>query len=480
MSLDGTDADTLFNTPCFGFSYDDLITLPGHATPGEGVIDLSTKFSRNVVINTPIVASPMDTVCEGKMALTMALSGGIGVVHCNCDPDKQAEHVAMVKQYEHGFIMDPYTLSQENTLEDFDKIKEQHGTNTVLITLGGVMGSKLLGIVTSRDVDLVEDRKKKLADIMTPKEKMRYALEPISLSEAMEQLRQKKVGKLPILNEGDELVAMVSRRDLKKSTSHPLAAQDANRQLLVAAAVVPKTSEKDRVHKLIEAGADVLVLNASQGDSVGQIEFLKWLKHEYPTVDVICGNVVTPRQAKPLLDAGADGLRVGMGCSSLYSSKEACAVGRPQASAVYHVAKFAKEYGVPVIADGGVQHSNHVTMALTLGASTVMCGSLLAGTSDAPGDAFWHDGQRLKIYRGLGTLEMEAGQKLHGGPTCAVLERGSALTLVQSVVEGVKRDLRKLGAASLSQLVEDLYTSAVRFHVRSAGCHGPAFAAPVA
>merc|ERR1719215_1446520 len=296
----------------------------------------------------------------------------------------------------------------------------------------------------------------------------------------MEQLRQKKVGKLPILNEGGELVAMVSRSDLKKGRSNPLAAQDANKQLMVAAAVVPCKSERERVHKLIEAGADAIVLQASQGDSTTQLEFLKWLKHEYPTVDVVCGNVVTPRQAKPLLDAGADGLRVGMGCSSLYSGREACVVGRPQASAVYHVAKFAREYGVPVIADGGVQHSSHVSMAITIGASAVMCGSLLAGTSESPGEAFWHDGQRLKLYRGLGSLELEGNKQAQGGAACAVIERGPAALLIESLLEGVRRDLGRLGSNNLTQLHEDLYTAGVRFQVRTAGGHGPTFAFAIA
>lgn len=335
------------------------------------------------------------------------------------------------------------------------------------------MGSKLCGIVTSRDLDLVQDRKIKLADVMTRKDKIKFGVEPISLSEAQEQIRQKKVSKLPILNEGGELVALVTRSDLKKSRTHPLAATDANRQLLVAAAVVPKVSEKGRVHKLVEAGADVLVFNSSQGDSTQQVEFLKWLKHEYPTIDVIAGNVVTPRQAKPLLDAGADGLRVGMGCSSLYSAREASVVGRPQASAVYHVAKFAREYGVPVIADGGVQHSGHVSMALTLGASVVMCGSLFAGTSESPGDGFWHDGQKLKLYRGAGVLELEGGQQLQGGSLCAVVDRGPVDLLVSSMMDAVRRDLRRLGVSNVTQLHEDLYSAGIRLHVRTAGCYGP-------
>lgn len=480
MALDGLDADTVFNTPCFGYEYDDLICLPGHATAGAGEVDLTAKFSRNVIINTPVVSSPMDTVTEGRMALAMAMQGGIGIVHCNCDPEKQAKEVSMVKQHEHGFIMDPFLMRQNDTVADLDRQKREHGCATVLITDGGTMGSKLQGIVTARDVDLVEDRSTKLSEVMTRKAKMRFATEPITLSGAFEELKTKKVGKLPILNEGGELVALVTRSDLKKSRTHPLAAQDPNRQLLVAAAVVPREEEKDRVYKLVEAGADAIVLHAAQGDSAGQVEFLKWMKHEYPTLDCIAGNVVTPRQAKPLLDAGADALRVGMGCSSLYSAREVCAVGRPQASAVYHVAKLAREYGVPVIADGGIQHSTHISMALALGASMVMCGSLLAGTTESPGDCFWHDGQRLKLYRGTGALALEDGQRQLNGSVCAVVDRGSAGTLMGSLMDSVRRDLRRLGVNNVEQLHEDMYASQLRFHVRTASSRGPTAASAVA
>lgn len=473
MSLDGLDAETIFNTPCMGYQYDDLVCLPGHATAKAGEVELRTRFSRNVVINTPFVSSPMDTVTEGRMALAIAMQGGIGVIHCNCDPDKQAKEVSMVKQYEHGFIMDPFLLSMSNAVKDMDDIRERHGCQSVLITDGGTMGSKLLGIVTSRDIDLVEDRKMKLSEVMTPVHKMRVEKEPISLTQAREQLKAKKVAKLPIVDDEGKLVALVTRSDMKKSTTHPLAALDANKQLLVAAAVVPKPEEKERVHKLVEAGADCIVLHAAQGDSEKQLDFLKWIKYEYPTLDVIAGNVVTPRQAKPLLQAGADGLRVGMGCSSLYSGREVCAVGRPQASAVYHVAKFARAFNVPIIADGSVQHSSHVSMALALGASTVMCGSVLAGTSESPGDCFWHDGQRLKLYRGTGGLRLEEGAELPGGGICAVVERGPAAMLIASMLDSVRRDLRRTGASNVNQLHEDMESAQLRFHVRTASCRGP-------
>merc|ERR1711985_170047 len=223
---------------------------------------------------------------------------------------------------------------------------------------------------------------------------------------------------------------MVSRRDLKKSREYPNASQDHNKQLLVAAACAPTISSPEtmeRVKKLVEAGADALVLDCSQGNPAQQVEFLKRVKTDYPNIDVVCGNVVMPRQAKPLIEAGADAIRVGMGCSSLYSGQEACAVGRPQGSAVYHVAALCRQHKVPVIADGGVRNANHVAMALTLGASTVMCGSLLAATEESPGEAFFHNGMRLKNYRGMGALET-MGESAPAGVGCAVVERGSAKT----------------------------------------------------
>jgi len=480
-SSDGLDADSLFNTPCFGYNYDDLISLPGHACCNVDEVDLSTRFSANLILSNPIVAAPMDTVTEGPMAIAMALMGGIGVIHDNCSPEAQAREVSMVKLFNNGFIMDPHVLGPDSKVEDIDIIREEYDVSTVLICEQGVMGNRLMGIVTSRDIDFIENRNTRLAEVMTPKAKMVLGHEPISLTEALAKLRSSKKGKLPIVNEAGELVAMVSRRDLKKNLKYPNASKDANRQLLVAAAVTPVPSEYERARRLIEAGVDALVLNASQGDTPQQVDFVKKVKYEFPTIDIVCGNVVTPRQAKPLLDAGADGLRVGMGCSSLFSGQEVCAVGRPQGSAVYHVARLARDYNVPVIADGGIQNGGHFAMALTLGASTVMCGSLLAGMSETPGETFFHDGQRLKVYRGAGSLEVmpkpsttkyskvEEVERIDRGVACAVVDRGSVEALIPPLLEGLKRDLRRLGVGTVPQLHEDLHNSGTRFHVRTPG-----------
>jgi len=400
------------------------------------------------------------------------------VVHGGSSAEHQAREVNIVKRFETGFIMDPFVLRPSDTVEAAFKVREDSEDSTILVCEGGRMGNKLLGIVTSRDIDFVEDRSIRLADIMTPKAQMVFGKEPITLTKANSELVACKKGKLPILNEAGEVVALVSRHNLKKARDYPLASRDANRQLLVAAACDAGPESAERVKMLVEAGVDALVLNSSQGNSLRQIDFLRQVKDQYPSLDVICGNVVAPRQAKPLLDAGADALRVGMGCSSLCSS-EACAVGRPQASAVYHTARFAAEQrSVPVVADGGVRGSGQLAMALALGASTVMCGSLLAGAAEAPGGAFYHEGRRMKLYRGAGLVG--TAQDRETGPSAAaavggvVADRGPLGGLLPGLLEGVRGELRRLGAGSIPQLHEGLYSSSLRFQGRGPGPAGGA------
>jgi len=461
---------------------EDLLALPAPAS-SEAEVKLTTQLSKNVTLNAPLVAAPMDTVTEASMAIACALMGGIGVIHCNCSAAEQAKQVDLVKKWENGFIMDPFVLSQTHTVADLDNIRQTQDASTVCITDMGMMGNRFLGIVTSRDIDFVEDRSTRLSAVMTPKAQCMTACEPISLGEALERLVQSKKGKLPILNEDGELVALVTRSDLKKVKNFPNAAMDANRQLLVGASVLPKLSELDRVRCLVEAGMDVLFLEASQGSVAEQVDFIKKVKQQFHSLDVIAGNVVTPKQAQPLLQAGVDGLRVGMG-SNLESPHEAPAVGRPLGSAVYHVARYASEFKVPVIADGGIANSAAGAMALALGASTFICGLLLAGTAESPGDAFYHDGMRLKLYRGMNSLEVVPAQleakkyskdkenmgikRLQGGCCCAVMDRGPVKPLIATLLEGVKRDLQRLGASTVVDLHEDLYTMKTRFHVRSA------------
>jgi len=308
------------------------------------------------------------------------------------------------------------------------------------------------------------------------------------LTEANKLLQTSKVGKLPIVNKEGELVALISRNDLKKNSSFPLATKDQNKQLRVAAAIptVEGIDEWDRAEAMVAAGADLIVLDCEQGDSDIQIKFLKKFKHHYPTVDVIAGNVVSCRQAKPLLDAGADGIRVGMGASSVGTSGEMSAIGRPQATAVFCIAKYAKQnYGVPVIADGGVSNSGQLMKALALGANTVICGSMFAGCEEAPGDYFYHEGVRVKSFRGMRTMPVGRRSsilsprfdnltaystnqnKVRLGVSAAVVDKGSVHNLIPYIIMGVKHGMQDMGIKKISQLHDGLYAGTLRMECRS-------------
>lgn len=476
MELDGHDALSLFEK-YGGLTFDDINLLPGQVGFGLDEVDLSSSLTRRIRLQIPIVSSPMDTVTESAMAIGLALLGGMGIIHYNNTIAQQCAHVRRVKRFENGFITEPVVLSPRHKIADVDRLKKEHGFSGIPITEDGTLATRLVGIVTNRDIDFEPDRTKALSEVMTTD--LVTARHGITLHEANRILRESKKGKLPIVDAEGRLVSLVARTDLRKNEDYPRATKGADKQLLVGAAISTRDADRERLAELVKNRVDAIVIDSSQGDSVYQIKMIEHIKSEYPQIEVIAGNVVTRKQCAHLIDAGADALRVGMGPGSICITQVTTAVGRAQASAVYYCARYAHERGVPVIADGGLSSSGHIAKALALGADTTMLGYLLAGTTEAPGEYFYEGNVRVKRYRGMGSIEaqLEGGEKRYfsqktripvpHGVSGTVVDRGPLNTFIPYLVQGVRDALQKLGCRDVPSLHRALAEGAVRFELRS-------------
>ena len=457
-----------------GLTYDDVLLIPAYSEVLPKTVDLSTKFSRNIELKIPFVTAAMDTVTESQMAIAIAREGGIGVIHKNMSIEEQARQVAIVKRAENGMIYDPVTIKRGSTVHDALGIMAEYK-----------IGGYLVGIVTNRDLRFERDMNKRIDEVMT-KENLVTTNQTSDLETAAQILQEHKIEKLPVVDKDNKLVGLITYKDITKAKDKPMACKDAKGRLRVAAGVGVTVDTLQRMEALVNAGADAIVIDTAHGHSKFVIEKLKEAKQRFPNVDIVVGNVATGAAAKMLVEAGADAVKVGIGPGSICTTRVVAGVGVPQLSAVYDVAKALEGTGVPLIADGGLRYSGDVVKALAAGGYSVMIGSLVAGTEEAPGDTIIFNGRKFKSYRGMGSLEaMENGSKdryfqagttdvkklVPEGIAARVPYKGTLYEVIYQLVGGLRSGMGYCGAADIEKLHDAKFTRITNAGVQESHPH---------
>lgn len=452
-----------------GLTFDDVLLIPAYSEVLPREVNLSTRFSRNITLNVPLVSAAMDTVTEAALAIAIAREGGIGVIHKNMSIAEQARQVHAVKRAENGMIYDPVTIKRGSTVADaLNMMREYH--------IGGIPvvdeDRKLVGIVTNRDLRFEQNPMRLIDDVMT-KENLIVTNQSTNLEEAAQILQQHKIEKLPVVDSDNRLVGLVTYKDITKAKDKPFACKDKLGRLRVAAGVGVTADSMERVDALVEAGVDAIVIDTAHGHSKGVVSVLTAVKKKYPHIDVVVGNIATGEAAKYLVKHGADGVKVGIGPGSICTTRIIAGVGVPQLSAVYDVAKALKGTGVPLIADGGIRYSGDIVKALAAGAYSVMLGGMLAGVEESPGDTIIYNGRKYKSYRGMGSLEaMEKGSKdryfqanetdakklVPEGIAARVPYKGLLYEVVYQMLGGLRAGMGYCGAPDIEHLHEAKFT----------------------
>ena len=446
-----------------GLTFDDVLLVPAHSDVLPRDVDVTTNFTTDIKLHTPIVSAAMDTVTEADLAIAMARAGGIGVIHRNMTIEQQCEQVRHVKRAENGMIYDPVTISPDaNVGNALAMMKKHHIGGIPVVEANGF----LIGIVTNRDLRFQEDMQLPISEVMT-KENLVTAPKGITLADATKILQHSKVEKLPVVDNDGKLVGLITYKDLMKIKDNPIASKDSKGRLLVAAAAGIKSDTLDRIGLLIDAGADAVVLDTAHGHSEGVLRMIKKACDAYKDFQIIAGNVATAAGAKALADAGVKAVKVGIGPGSICTTRIIAGIGVPQLTAVMEAAYALKGTGVPVIADGGIRYSGDIVKALAAGASTIMAGSLLAGTEESPGETIIMNGRRFKSYRGMGSLEaMEQGSKdryfqdmesdikklVPEGIVAQVPYKGTVSEVVYQLVGGLRAGMGYCGAHTVEEL----------------------------
>ena len=391
-----------------GLTFDDVLLIPAKSDVLPRSICLQTRLTKKITLNIPLMSAAMDTVTEAAMAIAMAREGGIGIIHKNMTAEQQADEVTKVKRSESGVIVNPFYLSPDNFVYEADELMAKYRISGVPICGAD---KKLVGIITNRDIRFLEDYSMPIRDVMT-KENLVTAPVGTTLKQAQEILRRHKIEKLPLLDENGVLMGLITIKDIEKATKYPNSAKDSNGRLLCGAAIGVTADVKERAGALLEAGADVLVLDSAHGHSKNILDCVKKIKEAYPDCQLIAGNIATAEAAEALIRAGADAVKVGIGPGSICTTRVVAGIGVPQITAVYDVACTASKYDIPVISDGGIKYSGDIVKAIAAGADAIMVGSLLAGCEESPGDTEIYQGRSFKVYRGMGSLAaMERGSR---------------------------------------------------------------------
>ncbi|MAD43851.1 MAG: IMP dehydrogenase [Oceanospirillaceae bacterium] len=451
-------------------TFDDVLLVPGYSEVLPNQVSLKTRLTRGIELNIPLISAAMDTVTEGRLAIALAQEGGLGIIHKNLSTEEQAAQVRKVKKFESGVVKDPFTIPSTTTICELLALTEQHNISGMPV----VDGDSLVGIVTNRDVRFEKDQNRTVAEVMTPKEKLVTVPEGTDKQTVQDLLQAHRIEKILVVNSEGKLAGLMTVQDIDKARTYPNAAKDDQGRLRVGAAVGTGAGTEERVDALVKAGVDVIVVDTAHGHTsnpggTGVIDRVRWVKQNYPDVQVIGGNIATADAAIALAEAGADGVKVGIGPGSICTTRIVAGVGVPQISAVANVAEAMDKYGIPVIADGGVRFSGDISKALVAGASVIMVGSMLAGTDESPGEVELFQGRAYKAYRGMGSLGamgQDQGssdryfQDKKGGVDKLVPEgiegriavKGPLANIVHQLMGGVRASMGYTGCATIDEM----------------------------
>jgi IMP dehydrogenase len=465
-----------------GLTYDDVLLVPGYSEVLPREVNITSQFSRNIVLNTPIVSAAMDTVTGANLAIAIAQQGGIGVVHKNMSIERQAKEVRKVKRSESGMIQDPITLIENAKVGDALQIMSEH-------SIGGIpvvdADKKLVGIVTNRDLRFQKEMTKPVSEVMT-RDNLVTATRGTTLKEAEITLQEYKIEKLPVVDEDGTLVGLITYRDIIKVRKHPNSCKDQYGRLRVAAAIGVTPDALDRARALVDAGVDAIVIDTAHGHTKGVVSVLKEVKKAFPKIDVVVGNIATAEAAKFLADAGADAIKVGIGPGSICTTRVVAGVGMPQLTAIMEASEVLKERGIPVIADGGIRFTGDLVKAMAAGASSVMMGSMFAGVEESPGETIIYEGRKFKAYRGMGSIEaMQKGSSdryfqsgeddinklVPEGISGRVPYKGTLAEVMYQLIGGLRAGMGYCGAPSIKDLDKARFVRITNAGIRESHPH---------